>query len=350
MWPLGGLPVPAGCPAGGWDVALVWSSTSDPAGEIAFVKGDEIVGHQSVPYQGLEAAPSDGVFRADNSAWLKSNGDVGRDRTHVLRYATDTCSMQAYRVDEQVIRAVAAEANGFVTTNTINGAAHVLRRDLDGKIIVKAEIPDLTLTALLPVGDRLYGLGSTMGTESDVAVLLELDAATLAEKRRITLDGVVGSDNLVVRGDKLYYPKTVVRTGSGTAEGEGSAMGVVNLSDLGQSEIALGVPAPDVVVDATDGLYTAHTYMNPGFRDTNDYRTVTRLDPQTGVVQTLDVGPGLLSIAIRGDLLFVANQTDRGAPTLTTYRLPDLSKVSSVSIPHPKGDHFYVAGMLTPPT
>jgi hypothetical protein len=339
---------PAGCPAGGWDAALVWSSTSEPAGEITFLKGDQVVGRQSMPYQGLDPAPSDGAFRVGDAVWLKANGDVGRDKTHLLRYDTRTCSTRAYRVDEQVVRAVAADETGFVTTNTINGAAHVIRRDLEGKTVASVELADLTLTALLPVEGRLYALGATMGSDADVAVLLDLDPTTLAETRRATLVGVVGSDDLVVRGDKIYYPKTVVRAVTGS-EAEGFAMGVVNLTDFTLSEIDLAVPAPDVVAAEGGALYTAHTFMNPGFRDTDAYRTVTRLDPDSGVVTSVEVGPGLLSIATRTDQLVAVNQAAGGEPTVTTYRLPDLAKVSSVSVPHPEGDHFYVASILTAP-
>ena len=338
----------AGCPAEGWDAALVWSSTSDPAGEITFLKGDQIVGRQSVPYQGLDPAPADGAFRVGNDVWLKANGDVGRDKTHLLRYDTQACSARAHRVDEQVVRAVAADADGFVTTNTINGAAHVIRRDLEGRTVVTAEFAELTLTALLPVEGRLLALGATMGTDTDVAVLLELDPTSLAERRRVALDGVVGADDLVVQGDTLFYPKTVVRSGSGS-EVEGSAMGVVSLTDLAQSEVDLGAPAPDVVAAEGGALYTAHTFMNPGFRDTNDYRTVSRLDQQTGDVQRVDVGAGLLSITTRGDSLIAVTQEDGKEPIVTTYQLPGLTKVSSVTIPHPKGDHFYVASLLASP-
>jgi hypothetical protein len=339
---------PAGCPAGGWDAALVWSSGTDPAGDIAFVRGGEVVGRQSLPFQGLDPAPSDGIFRTVGAAWLKSNGDTGRDRTTVLRYDTRACAAEGHRVDEQVIRAVIPHAEGFVTTNTVNGEARVIRRDGAGKVVATSAFPDLTVTALRENGDAVLALGSTMGTESDTAVLLELDGTTLKERRRVTLDGVVGSDDLVVRGDRLYYPKTVVRRTPGGAEVEGSALGVVTLSDLGQSEVDLGTPAPAVLAADELVIYVAHTFMNPSFRDPNEYHTVTRLDTATGAVQSFDAGPGLLSIAVRGDRLFAVNQVDRGTPTVTTYRLPDFTRIASATVPPPQGQYFYVAGLLAP--
>lgn len=348
----GTLPSPgsAGCPAGGWEAALLWSSETEPASEVAFVRGDQVVGRQQLPYQGLEASPAEGIFRVADGAWLKSNGNTTRDKTHVLRYATDTCSTRAFPVREQVVRAVSFDQDAFTTTNTVNGNAEVRRRTLDGKVTSEVRFPDITLSALQPRGDRLYALGSTMGRTTDQALLLELDAATLAEKRRLLLAGVSGSDVLVLSGDTLYYPHTVVLNGSENTAAEGTSLGAITLSDFRQSAVDLKSSAPDLVADAGDSLYIGHNFMNPGFRDTDEYRFVTRYTPASGRVDTFDVGRGLLTMALSGDHLLVVTRTGRGTPRLTTYQLPAMTPVSSVDVPRPGGTgHFYVAGLLTPP-
>ena len=343
-------PGSAGCPAGGWEAAVLWSSETEPASEVAFVRGDRVVGRQPLPYQGLEASPAEGVFRVGHDAWLKSNGNTTRDRTHILRYATDTCSTQAFPVREQVVRAVSFDRDAFTTTNTVNGNAEVRRRSLDGKVMAEVRFPDITLTALQPRGDRLYALGSTMGRTPDQSLLLELDPATLAEKRRLLLAGVTTSDTMVITGNTLYHPHTVVLNAQDQAEAEGTTLGAITLTDFRQSAVDLKAAAPNLVVDAGDSLYIGHNFMNPGFRDTDEYRFVSRYTPATGRVDTFDVGRGLLTMALSGDRLLVVTQTSRDAPRLTTYQLPAMTPLSSVDVPRPGGTgYFYVAGLLTPP-
>lgn len=341
-------PPPAGCPAGGWDAALLWSSETEPAGEVVFTRGDRVAGRQALPYVGLEAAPTEGLYRTPTATWLKSNGNANRDRTHVVRYATDTCTAQAFAVTEPVLRSVSMAEDAFTTTNTLNGAAEVRRRTLDGTLTRETRFPGLTLTALAPAAGSLYALGTTMGSDADTAVLVELDAVSLDEKRRITLPDVAGSNTLIAQGDTLYYPQTVVH-GPGNSEREGVRLGVVTLPDLTLSTVDLGVEAPDVLAPVGADLYIAHNFMNPGFRDTDDYDTLTRYSPARGTVDRFEVGRGLLTLAAHGDRLFVVNQTAQGTPTLTTYRLPDMEKVTTVEVPPPAGGHYYVAGILTPP-
>lgn len=339
-----------GCPAQGWDAALLWSSETEPNSEVAFVRGDRVVGRQQLPYQGLEASPAEGIFRVADDAWLKSNGNTRRDKTHLLRYATDTCSTMAFPVREQVVRAVSFDRDAFTTTNTVNGHAEVRRRSLDGNLTAEARFPDITLSVLQPRGDRLYALGSTMGRTPDQALLLELDAVSLAEKRRLLLAGIAGSDALTITGDTLYYPHTVILNGPDHTEAEGNSLGAITLSDFRQSAVDLETAAPDLVVDAGDSLYIGHTFMNPGFRDTDEYRFVTRYTPTSGRVDTFDVGHGLVTMALSGDHLLVVTRTGRDTPRLTTYQLPAMTPLATVEVPQPTGTgYFYIAGLVTPP-
>lgn len=126
-------------------------------------------------------------------------------------------------------------------------------------------------------------------------------------------------------------------------------MGVVSLPDLALATVELGAEAPDVLAPTGNDLHIAHNSMNPGFRDTDQYDTLTRYGATGKTVDRFKGGRGLLTIAAHGGRLFVVNQTGQDSPTLTTYRLPDMTKVASVTVPRPAGGRPYVAGVLTPP-
>lgn len=333
-----------GCPAT-WEAAVLWSSESEPESSLTFVNGTEVVGRQTLPFQGLEAAPTDGLFRHGDDVWMKSNGNANRDRTNILRFSTRTCGVRAYPVSEPMVRALAATDEAFFTTNTLNGVAEVRRRDLEGKILAEKGFPNLTLTALVPHESALLALGATMGTDADEGVLLELDAATLAEKRRLPLAGIPEAPfYATVRDGVLHYPRTVVGGADGSGR-EGTDVGALKLADGTEQRIATGAPAPFLLEESGSDLVVGHTFMNPGFRDMAEYRTITRL-ASDGQRSALETDPGLLDMRVAGGKVLALTQA--GASTkLTTYALPDLRRQDAVGVPSPSGDRHYLAGLIT---
>lgn len=336
---------PAGCPAGGWDAAMVWSSETEPAGDIVFVKGSGITGRQAVPYQGLDPSPDEDIVVTPGEAWIRAKGNTIADRPHMLRYDTVGCSMHAYPITEQLAWSVGVGPGVFYTTNTVNGAAVVRRRTLDGTVAAQASFPGHLFTNLLVHQDHVYAFGSR--DDTDIAVLFELDAATLTERRRLTLEGVARVGDAVVLGDALYFTESLIPDSTDMAEG--TRLDRLRLPDLQRDTIELGAPAPNQIEVHDGRLYIVHNFMNGGYRDLNEYRTLTHYDPATGGVEHFDLGRGLLTIAVNGQTLHAVTQIDDELPTLTSYRLPQLTPTGSVQITRPPGAYHYVAGILTPP-
>ncbi|WP_342372803.1 hypothetical protein PCC79_01625 [Propioniciclava soli] len=337
----------AGCPAGGWDAALLWSSQDARTSTVVFVRDGAVVGEQSLPHQGLEAAPGEVIARGDGHVWLAANGDAQRSRTELVRYDTAACTSAALAVDEPVIRAIVEVDGDVVTTNTRNGAAEVRRRTTAGAVVAEASFAELDLTHLVAHGEVVYALGRTMGRARDVGVLLTLDAATLAERDRVEWPDTVAFGGAVVQGDTLHLTGTLGQAGD--AEVEGDALISVVPTTGQEARVALDAPAPSLLLDVAGDLYVTHTFMNPAFRPTRDYQTVSRVGAD-GAVSGVDVGEGLLTAAATPTALFVVTQVEQGPARLSTRTLPDLAEAATVALPPPEGpDHHYVAGVLTPP-
>lgn len=336
------LPAPTpsgGCP-GGWDVGVVWSSQTAPASEIEFLSGETHVGRRTLAYQGLEAAPAGAPVVSGADVWLVANGNADRDKSTVLRYSTLTCAATPFAVPEQLVLAVAAGTDFFVTSNTANGAAEVRRRTASGTLTAETKVPGAMLTRLVVGSGVVYALGSDM--ESGGSILIEFDPATLAALRRVELAGT--SDAVfaaVLRGDALYFPRTVSREGA-----EGTELGKVGVGSLAQSAVALGRPAPLLMVEGGDALFIGHPFINPGFRPMSDYRSVSRYQPATGAVDAVDTGVGIQAMAWADGVLYVLGTGASGDTLLVARDASTLAPLWSTPVTSPGDGHHYVAALI----
>ena len=328
------------CPEG-WTSAVLWSSETAGRSEVAFATSADVVERRTWPFQGLKAAPVASA-RAGSEAWLVANGDTQRDRTDVLRFSTASCELRSWRVAEQLVLAVAPWSDSFVTTDAFTDAAHLRRRSLGGDIVAETEVPHAMLTTLLVSDDRLFALGALEVDSREQGLLLELDPATLAVRRRVELlEAANTGGGALVKDGEVFYPRAVL-----TGDREGSALGAVSLSGGAQREVELTSPGPYLIADGGDVIYVGHTFLNSAFREMAEYRFVSRYDLGTGAVETFDVGGPLLSIAVSGESLVVlTGNTD--VVTVKTFDAASMKLVTSLEVPRPSGsDYFYPAGLI----
>lgn len=102
-----------GCPAEGWDAAVVWSTETARSSRIDFVLDQGVVASRTLPYRGLEPAPAEAPFRHGDNAWLVANGGVSHDSTHLLRWSQGDCAVQDFEVEEPVVWGVVADDQAF---------------------------------------------------------------------------------------------------------------------------------------------------------------------------------------------------------------------------------------------
>lgn len=128
-----------------------------------------------------------------------------------------------------------------------------------------------------------------------------------------------------------------------------ATLGVVDLASSTVSEIPLEKDMPYEVQQYNGQLYVAHTFLNPGPRDFSEHRYISRITPETGEVETFDVGPYLIHIAFSDGLLYVLHY-DREAPTLDTYQPETMHKLATHTLEKPTGGHYYIGaiGLGTP--
>ncbi|MDO5093792.1 MAG: hypothetical protein Q4D79_10300 [Propionibacteriaceae bacterium] len=128
-----------------------------------------------------------------------------------------------------------------------------------------------------------------------------------------------------------------------------STLGVVDLTSNTVSEIPLEKDMPYEVEQHNGQLYVAHTVLNPGPRDFSEHRYISHITPETGKVETFDVGPYLLHITFSDGLLYVLHY-DREAPTLDAYQPETMYKLTTHTLEKPTGGHYYVGaiGLGTP--
>ena len=335
----------SGCPAGRWDAAIIWSSETASGSQLDYVDHDAVVASQTLPYLGIHPAPRGLSYSPGSGAWLPSNGNTTRDRTHVLHWSQTDCSLHAYRVSAQVIWSVTANDEAFYTTNTLNATAEVRRRTLDGQLSAEAHVPSTVLSNLTLDGDRLYAVGDTGEPGTEQTVLITFDATTLTEASRLILGPDSTPVSTLIHDGTLYLPGGATNNPDGSGQ-EVSTVVTVDLATNTPHTIDLGADSPYLVTASERGLIFAHTFMNPTFRDMNAYGDVTLLDPQSGATSTLDLGPGLRGISVAGDTLLVLTREEGGPARLTRYALGDMSKRSTVEVAPPAGGHYYLSGIL----
>lgn len=341
----GGSGVRAGCPADDWDAAVIWSSETARHSHLDYVHGDAVVGSETWPYRGLEPSPDAAPFRDGTDAWLHANGDAQRSSTHVLRWSQTDCSVQAFEVDEQAIWDVTADETAFYTTNTVDHVAQVHRRTTDGEIAGEAEVPMAVFSSLTLDGGQLHATGMLGEPGAEQTVLVTFDAETMQEQGRLLLGPASTPVSTLVHDGELYLPGGSVTNPDGS-ENEVSTVVVADPGAGTSRTVELGVLSPFLVVASPRGPIFAHTYLNPAFRDMDDYDEVSVVDAGTGEVTTIGLRPGLRQIAVSGDELLVLTQQVEGAAQLTTYALSDLQEVSSVEIRPPEGGRHYLGGIL----
>ncbi|MDO4645937.1 MAG: hypothetical protein Q4B02_09195 [Propionibacteriaceae bacterium] len=114
-------------------------------------------------------------------------------------------------------------------------------------------------------------------------------------------------------------------------------------------QIQLEHDMPYQVEQHNGQIYVAHTFINPGPRDFSEYRYISRITPETGKVETFDVGPLLREIAFSDGLLHVLHY-DRDNPVLEIYQPDTMQKLATHHLPTPTGDYYYIGaiGLGTP--
>ena len=338
-----------GCPEGGWDAAVVWSSEEENRSHVSFIADGAVVGDATIPVHGLEAVPNNGSVEDGDASWLLANGDRASDRTAVVRVDRAVCTARMIEGEEARIRSIAVVGKTIVTNDSLNLDANLSLKDLDGEVLAKRTYAGRDYTVARAEGDSIHVAGSQWSGDGDVTVLSQLDAGDLSEIRTEEFPEVGAFGDMEILDGRLVLSQNLRR--SREADTEGTALTVIDLATRARREIELHSVAPNGLEPVGGALYVAHNFMNPGYRDLSEYRAVSRVDVTTGESQTFEVGPGLLDIAANGtDVLVVLNQvaSDEGSVTLTSYALPDMTAGETVTVLPPEGGYYYPAGILTP--
>lgn len=249
------------CPAG-WRAAVVFSSQLDTESEMVFLNSDSILERRRLPYQGFSPAP--GAVRDQNGTdvWMAANGNVVRDKTHLVHFSTTTCGVDAFRVPEPVMRSVITTPDGgVVSSNSPVSGAEVRWRTPQGTLVANTTLPDLDITSWKHYDNTLLGIGTEI--PSGRTVVVQLTTPSLTETRRVLLPGTItpGLGTAII-GNSLYYTES---TGPGDAEG--TVLARLDLDTFIAEPVATMGPSPFLIAQAPDSLYVANTFINPGFRD-----------------------------------------------------------------------------------
>ena len=294
-----------------------------------------------MPYQGLEPSPGTILSQDGPDVWMASNGDVVRDKTHLVRFSTTTCAVGAMRVPEQLLRTVLATDGGVIATNSPVTGAVIRWRTTQGTLVADATLPGLDITTWAQHGTRLLGVGEDIAAEK--AVVIEFATPSLTEVRRTFLPGTLspGTGTAIV-GNDLYYTTNLAAPGA-----EGASLGRLDLDTFTAETFAPTGPAPLLIAQAPESLYVGNTFINPGFRPMEEYRTITRVMLDTRDTTTIDVGGRIRDIAVAGDqLVTVTGGVD---PTISRFNRFTGELLEAITIPAPSGTVYYVAGLIMPP-
>ncbi|BCR82375.1 hypothetical protein [Arachnia rubra] len=164
-----------------------------------------------------------------------------------------------------------------------------------------------------------------------------------------SIDGSVG-DATVLDG-KVYFalPTLENQDVEPMLDLKLTTLGVVDQASGRVDQIQLEHDMPYQVEQHNGQIYVAHTFINPAYRDFSEYRYISRITPETGKVETFDVGPLLREIAFSDGLLHVLHY-DRENPVLEIYQPETMQKLATHHLQTPTGDYYYIGaiGLGTP--
>jgi hypothetical protein len=347
----GVLPAPSRtdgpCPDG-WQAAVLWSTQNGSASTLSYVLADGSVEERNLPYLGFETAGAGTIERRGTDTVMVSNGDMNRDRTHIVTLS-ETCQVTAVEVDEAVVLGVATSTDAVFTTGWLNGAGWIHRHDPDGTT-TELSLAGTTISKPVADGGKVYAF-ATSDTDGS-PLLLVLDATSLVELDRVPLRDDTGEViNALVKDGMLYYPFT----GPADDSREGDSLGIIDLDTLQQTALRIEAPSPYLLAATDDAIYVGHSFMNSSYRPMNEYVWVTRYDPATKGTQTFDVGTaagiGINDIATNDTGLFVLGTTGDTADgaTLLVHDPETMAVIARTVVPVPGGPgHHYVAGLVVP--
>lgn len=344
---LGGCTAPAsrqsGCPAS-WDSAVVWSTESGDGSQLQFFSGGTLVGSRRLPYLGISSSHE--FSRDGHTVLLMANGAGGIGEVSAVRFDTESCTVDATPVGEQVVLAEAVSGPAFYTASWLNGSARVHRHEFGTTTDAEADLAGVIVSALAISGDRLYAFGIPMRNASSAVTsgsIYVLDAATLKQ---------VG--NITVPQDKTQTPSAAVVAGlvvfpiTGTSSGDnaGHWLGVLDPATGKVRLVDLGVRSPYGVTASGQDVFVAHTFLNPAHGALSQYRKVTRYDTGTGTVTTATVSQGVRRLAV-GTRSVLALSTDDSSDYLLELGLPAMTQTGEWRLSTPDGQD-YAAGVLVP--
>ncbi|WP_028707997.1 hypothetical protein, partial [Propionicicella superfundia] len=177
------------CPDG-WKAAVLWSTENGTASTIDYIKPDNTIAQQHLPWIGLTAGPGNLLDRRGDDLVTVTNGNMDRDKTHIVTLSTTACSLSAVQIPEPLVLGVGTSPDATFTTNGINGAGWVHRHDLDGKTTAEVDYPNVIPSkpvwhdgTLSVFAEELAEGEGTSGTP----LLLVLDDRTMKERARLRL-------------------------------------------------------------------------------------------------------------------------------------------------------------------
>ncbi len=305
---------PYECPAGSWDVGILWVSEETNSVQVRHrPDGGEPPWSEpfDFPRGGIPAPP---IRQASpgRGPWVVTPDD---GRSWLTQWSGIICGGDPFRVDG-VVSSVAEIDGGVVSASVTVDGSMLQCHDDEGARLAEQEFGDIAIQCLVADGAQLVALAD----DGDGCVLLRLDAGlAVLDDQRVDNTTRAPKDAVMV-GRTLHLPLV----GDPTA----GALGVVDLDTGSQTTVAL--PAPDPALLATDGeqLWIGHTafHVPDGDDRLETPSFVTRIELATGELSSVEVAEGLRALDFSGESLFALSMTAPGPAGRLTALTPTLDE------------------------
>lgn len=345
-------------------VAVLWSSgTAFPSWVEIWTTG----GRQAKIRAEVQGIDKTAEFSgATPSAWFSTNGNTVHDKSSIGRLNRSDCSVQISQLEEAGVLDF-ADVAGNPVVSYVSGGFDNSWMDIyspEGIRQGSYRTGNAAPSQLAVSGSDLLAFTTTMtkdATPPQGPVELQTisgppDNLTLSNRVNLSkafdwppIDGSIG-DATVLDG-KVYFamPFWENQHIEPMLDEKLTTLEVVDQASGHVDQIQLEHDMPYQVEQHNGQIYVAHTFINPGPRDFSEYRYISRITPETGKVETFDVGPLLREIAFSDGLLHVLHY-DRDNPVLEIYQPGTMQKLATHHLPTPTGDYYYIGaiGLGTP--
>lgn len=323
---------------------MFWSS--EQVNSVAqFYSDQDLLSHSEIPVQGMST--SGAVRLNEGFAYAISNGPLKQRESHLTQIDLGNCQSTTTKIPSTGVLEFGVSSDAAFGIDSVNFQAGLWTHSLaDGEQETlkfdaeNANTVGITSKYVALISRRISGFQELPDSHLRVFSRPGLE---LVWERDIP---VATTGEVAARGETIYVGELFTHDDVDTS----SRILEINLENQTVNEFDSGTPLPMLLRTQNNSLYIGHSFINPAVKDMWDYREFTITNLATGESSQHVLDEGIIQFEVLGDALYVLGEASPDEYQISTYRLPEVTRVSSLALQRPTGrGYVYMSGFFPMP-